>query len=190
MKKIINNILVISLIIGSLSYLIYYGINMNFYRVIPAVIVFVLLGILYISNKKYFNFNETNKLVIISFLFLAQFLGSVVNLYTKISWYDSFVHYLSGAFAVYVANLILTKTKTSFSNKLIKLLFYFGFSCSIIVLWETFEFTSDTLLKTVLQHANTTGVVDTMVDTIMALLGTITALLVTSKKEKKNRNYK
>ena len=182
MKKIINMILTTGLMIGSIGYLIYYGVNMNFYRLVPAVLVFVLLGIFYILDKKYFNFNETNKLIIISFLFLAQFLGSVVNLYTKISWYDSFVHYLSGAFSVYVANLILIKTKTTLSNRLGKLLFFFGFSCSIIVLWETFEFTSDMFLGTVLQHADTTGVVDTMVDTIMALLGTITALLIPIKK--------
>lgn len=184
MKKITNRILVTTLMLGSIGYLIYYGISMNFYRLIPAVLVFVLLGIFYILDKRCFNFNETNKLIIIGFLFLAQFLGSVVNLYTKVGWYDSFVHYLSGAFSVYVANLILIKTKTTFPNQLGRFLFHFGFSCSIMVLWETFEFTSDMFLGTFLQHADTTGVVDTMIDTIMALLGTITALLIPIKKYK------
>lgn len=184
MKKIINNILIISLLIGSFGYLIYYGINMNFYRLVPAVIVFVLLGLLFLLDKKTFSFTENNKLIIIGFLFLAQFLGSVVNLYTKISWYDSFVHYLSGAFSVYIGTIILTKTETSFSNKLIKYLFYFSFACSIIVLWETFEFTSDMLLGTVLQHADTTGVMDTMIDTIMAMLGAITALVIPKNNKK------
>lgn len=50
---------------------------------------------------------STMELVYVIFIILAQFIGSVVNLYNRVWWYDLFAHFLSGVLTSVLALVIL-----------------------------------------------------------------------------------
>lgn len=137
---------------------------------------------------------ESMELIYLSFLFLAQFLGSVVNLYAKIYWFDSFVHFVSGILtAVLSISILYWFHKYDSKSIWFNIFFMIAFSLMIASLWEFFEFTSDSILKGDTQHVLTTGVGDTMKDMIVAFLGSIlTAIYYAYEKtmERKQLFYK
>ena len=47
------------------------------------------------------------ELIYVVFIILAQFLGSVVNLYNTFWWYDLFTHFLSGILTAVLSLVIL-----------------------------------------------------------------------------------
>lgn len=119
------------------------------------------------------NINNWMKNIYVIFIFLAHFLGSIVDLYHTIYWYDSFTHFLSGILIAFLATYILVLCK-KYSEKSIvfTVLFIMGLSFLVAGLWEMFEFTSDKLFGKDAQNVLTTGVDDTMKDMIVAALGT------------------
>lgn len=112
--------------------------------------------------------------VYLIFVFLAQFLGSVVNLYASIYWFDSFTHFVSGILtAVFAIAILFWFQKYDSQSILFNIFFMIAFSLMVASLWEFFEFTSDRLLGGDTQKVLTTGVTDTMKDMIVAFLGAI-----------------
>lgn len=109
----------------------------------------------------------------IIFHFFAASLGSVINLYKYIGFYDKLVHYLSGIIlaegGMIIISCIFKKRKITNDN-LVKILFSFFFSASCAGLWEIYEFTADQLIKTNMQGGNS----NTMGDIISGVLGAIT----------------
>lgn len=121
--------------------------------------------------------NKLNDYLIIIytiFITLAHFLGSIVNLYHKIYWYDSFAHFLSGILVAIIATYILVILKKYEKHSYVfNLLFILGVSFMVAGMWEIFEFTSDNIFSKDAQNALTTGVTDTMKDIILAAAGTL-----------------
>lgn len=107
------------------------------------------------------------------FIFLADFLGCVVNLYNMIGWYDLFVHFLSGIFTFGVGLFVLRRIFVGECSVLFEVIFSICLVMMIASLWEFFEFGADWLLGMDLQHTIDTGVWDTMEDMIVAFLGGI-----------------
>lgn len=131
-----------------------------------------------------FKITDEMELVYVIFIILAQFVGSVVNLYNLTWWYDLFAHFLSGVLTSILALVVMDwfgvyKEK----NKWFNALFMIGFTLMIASLWEFIEFGAFVFLKMDVQHHLTTGVFDTMEDMLIAFLGsiivTITYLLET-----------
>lgn len=119
---------------------------------------------------------ERMEFVYLIFLFFAQFLGSIVNLYASIYWFDSFTHFVSGILtAVFAIAVLFWFNKYDHKSVAFNILFMIAFSLMVASLWEFFEFTSDRLFHGDTQKVLETGVVDTMKDMIVACLG---ALLV------------
>lgn len=117
---------------------------------------------------------DSMEMVYLLFVFLAQFLGSVVNLYSSIYWFDSFTHFLSGILTAVFALAILNWFHQYQSKSIsFNIFFMIAFSLMVASLWEMFEFTSDCLLGGDTQKVAETGVTDTMKDMIVALLGAI-----------------
>ena len=52
-------------------------------------------------------------------------------------------------------------------------------------IWEIFEFTVSKIMGTDPQHVKTTGVDDTMLDTIMAFTGSVIFIIINSFKKEK-----
>lgn len=139
-------------------------------KVFAYIMIFISISIPYLLNKTKFFLTNREELLYSSFIFLSLFLGFVLNLYNIIWWYDILAHFLSGIFVFEIGLFILNKLnlKTNFYFKI--------FFCLILVLgvsslWEIFEFCIDQAFQTDMQNVILTGVIDTMEDMIMALLG-------------------
>jgi uncharacterized membrane protein YjdF len=152
--------------------------NGDYSRVFSYISILIVVLIPLILRKTRFKLSEENKLVLNSFIFIADFLGCIANLYNKIWWFDLMAHYLSGVFTFMTAIFILKRlNKYDARNILFNLLFIFGIVFLCAGLWEIAEFSCDYLLNTNLQHNLETGVYDTMEDIIVAFLGGVTTLV-------------
>ncbi|MGN1481960.1 hypothetical protein [Porcipelethomonas sp.] len=116
----------------------------------------------------------------------AAAMGSVINLYHYIGFYDRFVHYLSGILlaegGMLIISFILEKRKIE-KDHIIMLLFSFFFSSSCAGFWEIYEFTADNILNINMQGTNT----NTMGDIVSGVLGAATyfiASILILKREK------
>ncbi|MEW8955409.1 hypothetical protein [Clostridium sp.] len=106
------------------------------------------------------------------FIFISMFLGKINNFYGLISWWDLFLHGMSGPVLVMVGYIIFIR----FNNKNIKdnidpfviTLFALFFSVAMAGCWEIFEFTTDNLLGLNSQGGS---LQDTMEDIIAGTLG-------------------
>ena len=121
------------------------------------------------------------------FDFFAAALGSVINLYRSVGFYDRFVHYLSGLLLAEAGVIIieyLFRKRQIKSDSLIRLVFAFFFSCACAGFWEIYEFTADILIKANMQGDNS----NTMGDIVSGVLGALTyfcASLLMMKRKKR-----
>lgn len=125
-----------------------------------------------ILRKLKINISSTSEFVFIIFVFVGHFLGSIVALYNKIYWLDTFAHFLSGIVVSFFVLEFIKKAKIK-TNLLFDCLFIVGMSSLIALSWEIFEFTCDNLFNKDAQKVLLTGVDDTMKDMIVALLGSL-----------------
>ena len=110
--------------------------------------------------------------VIVLFLFSTLILGEVGNAYIKFWWWDMVLHASSGVVIGFVGFLILYvpyiggRLKMSFG-----MIAFFSFCMGLAfgALWEMYEFGSDLLLHTHMQHGNA----DTMHDLVTDALGAL-----------------
>lgn len=106
----------------------------------------------------------TFEVIILLFIFSAEILGELNNFYIKIPHWDTMLHTMNGFLcaALGFALVDMMNREERFSLKLspaFLAVVAFCFSMTIGVLWEFFEFTSDTLLSLDMQK-------DTIVNTI------------------------
>lgn len=174
MKKI-NNVLIFLAGLASLCFAVK-DFNIGAYdRLLASLsIIFVLFIPRMVTKILKIKISDAMELVYIVFIILAQFLGSVVNLYNKIWWYDLFAHFLSGVLTSVLALVVLDwfgiyKEKNNHFNAF----FIIAFTLMIASLWEFIEFGSFVFFKMDVQHHLTTGVFDTMEDMLVAFLGSI-----------------
>lgn len=172
MYKLLNKILLVIMNIGTIIVAILNFTNNNYSRVMTFVAIFPLLLIPFIINKTKLKLSDKEIFLYYLFILLADFIGCVCNLYNNVSWYDIFVHFLSGMFTFVLATIIYRMISND-NNKLLKILFCLGIVALIAITWEVFEFSIDSLAHTNLQHNQDTGVIDTMQDMIVATLGGI-----------------
>lgn len=173
--KKLNNVLIFLITLISVCYAVRdfnYGAYDRLLSSLSIVLVLFIPRILAKILKS--KIPSTLEFIYIIFIFLAQFLGSVVNLYSKIWWYDLFMHFLSGIFTAVIALFVLKwfglyKEK----NKSFNIVFIISFSLMVASLWEFGEFFAYNLFGMDVQHHLTTGVFDTMQDMLVAFLGSI-----------------
>lgn len=133
----------------------------------------LLLFLIYIALLYIIKMNQSLKFVALTFGFLGGFLGFLLHLYKVTTWYDTFIHFISGIFVGLVAIYILNKFKLYDKNNILfNTLFIILFSLSVSALWEVIEFILDKIFNSDMQR-KLTGVNDTMKDIICALLGNI-----------------
>ncbi|MGN0624509.1 MAG: hypothetical protein ACI4JA_11270 [Oscillospiraceae bacterium] len=116
-------------------------------------------------------------LLAMMFDIFAAALGSVINLYRYVGFYDKFVHYLSGILLAEAGMILISylfKKRSMKDDHAVKLLFSFFFSASCAGFWEIYEFTADNLIKANMQGGNN----NTMGDIISGVLGALTYCLV------------
>lgn len=134
-----------------------------------------------ILNKLKIKINIKLEFTYLIFILFAYFLGVIINLYDKITSYDTIMHFISGIFTGYIALNLLEN-----NSKIHNILFILGFVSLIALSWKIFEYISSIIFNVDPQRVKLTGVSDTMKDMIVALLGGI--LVIITKKIDKNVN--
>ncbi len=174
MKKILNYILILFMLIGN-TYLLFHDYLIGNTSRIPTYLsLYFLLLIPRLIKTLKFNMSIEIELVYYIFIFLAQFLGSGVNLYKYISWFDTFTHFLSGILTCFIAIILLQLFgHNPHKNVLFHITYILGIVCMIACLWEFFEFGMDQFTSMNLQHSIETGVKDTMYDILAAFSGSL-----------------
>ena len=162
----------------------------------------LFLIIMKLGNKfiKKSSIEISNAIYIILVLFCSAhfFLGEIINLYAKVSWWDGLLHAFSGMLISFLSFSLITiindSHKTEFHlNIAFSCIFAFSLAISIGVLWEIIEFASDKFFLTNMQRAyestlegNSRGValvgqaalVDTMKDLMLDSFGSFLSCLL------------
>lgn len=141
------------------------------------------------------------KLSFILFIFLAMFLGNLLNFYQRFFWWDTMLHFASGAlFALAGLSLLVSMIREPDLirqiNPRVFFLFSFVFSLACGAVWEVFEFASDSFLGMNMQrwqsdmtplqwealrlvsNRSNPGLIDTMKDMMAGGLGALLASLL------------
>ena len=167
LMKIINYILLIIMCVGSFSLMIYRVSQGRFGRVPTDIAIYFVLLIPAIL-KRFIKIGEKDKLEFYIFIFIAEFLGCIVNLFKYISWFTNTLGEYASSKGLKVLRII---NKYDEKNILFNLLFAIAISLSSACIWEIFEFSIDNLFNMNLQHNIDTGVIDTMKDIIACTTG-------------------
>lgn len=187
MKKIYNLFLILIMLIMDMLY-IYQALTLKVYDRFLTYIALPFILLIPLVYEKVFkrNVDINLKVIFYTFIFVADFLGCVVNLYNTTEWFDVFAHYLSGVLSAFIA-VIMMKNFHYKETKFGVIIYVLSVTCLIAVTWEIFEFCMDNFAGMNLQHVIETGIHDTMEDVISAVIGSICFLafyLSTSKKGK------
>lgn len=173
--KFYNMLLIIVMSVATILVALTEFNSINTTRFITFIIIYPMLFATLLLKK--IKIDDSKIFLYLIFIFVADFLGCVINLYNTVSWFDLFAHFLSGIFTFVLGLIIYDKIAKRDNNKILKILFCLGIVGIIIVVWEIIEFTGDNLIGANLQHNIDTGVVDTMQDMIVALLGGLLATI-------------
>ncbi len=172
---IVNLILVFCLLVVMFYQFIFHFSTLSFSKILTTASILPIIMVPYLLDKV-FHYQMTQELqfVYYFFTFISLALGSVLNFYHTISWFDLFAHFLTGVVASFVSCIFLKKYKIlKRENTLFVILFMILFAVSISAFWEFFEFFSDKILGGDTQYVKSTGVSDTMEDMLIAFLGSI-----------------
>lgn len=156
-------------------------------RIMATCALFLVVLVPFIIRKiLHYEMSELVEFVYLIFILLAHLLGSVVNLYAKIWWWDLFVHGLSGVLTAILGLLLLKRfSLLPNRNKWFVVIFMICFSLSVASMWEFFEFTMDKITGGDTQWVVKTGVDDTMTDMLIAFFGSILFTIYYSLAERK-----
>ncbi len=114
---------------------------------------------------------------------LVLILHKIVMVLGVRSQSDWLMHYLGGLAITYFCYriILLHKKKIGSLNKFVLYSYSFCSGCTIALFWDLFEFASDQILGTDIQHS----LIETMFDLTYGVLGAITVLLFLCLKELK-----
>lgn len=170
-----NKLFISLLLLFNSGYLLYLIMSGNQSRILVTLSLYLTVFIpAVIRHSLKVKITDRMEFFYLLFLFFAQFLGSVVNLYSSIYWFDSFVHFASGILtAVFSLAILFWFHKYDSKTVLFNIFFMIAVSLMAASFWEFFEFTCDRLLGGDAQKAIETGVFDTMKDMIVAFLGSL-----------------
>lgn len=176
MKKINNIIIILSLIVELIYFIMNPIITVDNILLLLSYIpvIFIPRIFNFIFKKSKIKITDDIEFAYLIFLILAFLFGSIMRGYSRIYWYDSFTHLLSGVFTAFMA-IVLLKWLNRYNKKdiVFNIIYIILITLSVAVLWECVEFTIDKVLGMDTQKVLTTGVNDTMKDMICALIGSI-----------------
>lgn len=174
MMKLWNSVLVVVACVISVFLGVESFIDGNSYRMLIRFSVLLTMLVPYLLNfflKK--KIPESMLCLFLTFVFCGHFLGSVLDFYGKIYWYDKLTHFVSGILTALLSFFLLLSFRQYGKNKAYDVFFLIATTALVAVSWECIEYTTDILFQKDAQNVLTTGVNDTMQDMIVALLGSI-----------------
>ena len=162
--------------------------NLPVERMIYRFALTILMCVPYAIKKIFkISFSKLVSSIYYLYMFLAGFLGVVINLYAKLVWWDILIHFLMGAviavLSIYILNYTIYRKDKSKHNLFFTFLFMIMFSMGVGALWEIVEFFGDLLFGLNLQrfvgYVGAKAVFDTMLDLCIDLIGAICGVLFT-----------
>lgn len=131
------------------------------------------------------------------YMFLAGFLGGIINFYQRFFWWDILIHFIMGmvvaVLSIYILNFTIYRKDRAKHNLFFTFLFMISFAMAIGAVWEIWEFAGDVLFKLNAQnHIGEIGLValrDTMVDLCMDFIGAICGVIFTAVVLKINKKF-
>jgi len=175
-NKIINLINVIFIIIAILISLYFVVFRDNkIGLILKDLSVIITITLPYIIEKLFkLKIDNVTKSFYIIFVFFAHFLGAICEVYNMFQGFDKITHWLSGILTAHIALLLLKQMKKhNKKDRMFNILFMISITFMIAGLWEIFEFCANILFGGDAQRVAATGVTDTMLDIIVAFLGSI-----------------
>ncbi len=147
----------------------------NLTKILTVLCIFPLVMVPYLLDKiKIYHMDEVVIFFYYIFLLLSLVLGSILDYYCKIWWFDLFTHFISGILTSIVAFIILQENHLIKSNnKSFCILFLIVFTIGIAGCWEYFEYICDKIFHADCQYVKETGVDDTMTDMLIATMASI-----------------
>lgn len=131
--------------------------HQNWDNVFLCVLTLILFTIPYFIDRKLkINLPNTLEIIILLFIFSAEILGEIQNFYGIFKSWDTILHTLNGFLCAAIGFSLIDilnrneKFHINLSPFFVALV-AFCFSMTVGVLWEFFEFGSDTILKTDMQ---------------------------------------
>ena len=103
--------------------------------------------------------------ILFSFYAFGPLLGAVYNFYYYTSWWDDLLHLLAGTvFAVVGAELAVLLNKNNKTSYMFAAVFGILLSIGIAVVWEFFEYSSDTFLHSDMQADTIINIINTKIN--------------------------
>ena len=179
MIKKINNLLILIILIGSIVVL--NKSKLDLVNTLKILSIFLSINVINILKLK-IKIDDKINLVYIIFVILAHFLGVILNFYDKYPGYDKVIHFIFGLVAAYFSLFLL---KDSNINKKIGIIVI---TLAMATLWEIYEYICSIIFNIDPQEVLKTGVNDTMLDIIVAFIGSIIVSLFYRKSFDKKNN--
>lgn len=171
---------------------VYYIFKRDFKKMKSAVIVFILTFLLVFLEKiLHIQIDAIGGGIYYTVLFLSIYLGSELGFYDKYSWWDRALHFLCGI--MFVSFGVPLGSKMGITSQFWRLFFCLTLSTTLHVFWEIAEYIVDCISRTDHQrwqkHSKSknhvsekaiqpAGLVDTMNDIIICMIGTIASCVV------------
>lgn len=139
-------------------------------------IVFTIFWLYFLKKCFKLDISDELNFLWIIFIFLAHYLGVICEFYFKFNFFDKITHTFSGVLSGSVALLAIYKIKSK--NFWFNVLFILSFTWFCAGMWEVFEYLCNILFGGDAQRVALTGVNDTMLDMIVAFLGSLIVCVV------------
>lgn len=172
---------------------IYKAYKKDFKLILPAIIVFLLtLSVSLLDIIWKLKIDTVGSAIYYTIIFMSIYLGGGFDFYNKYAYWDRVIHFLSGI--AFVSLGIALSSKIENLDRFHILFFCLTLASFFHVIWEIAEYIVDSIThsdhqrwqkyhkktvnhkpKTAIQSA---GLVDTMNDTIVCMIGTISACIV------------
>lgn len=173
--KILNKVLIIILLIIMFYQFIFHFSSMSISKILTTASIIPIIVIPYLIDKIFhYQMKEGLLFIYYGFIVIALGLGSILNFYTRIAWFDLLAHFIAGIVASIASWIVLEKSGLFERKRLgLIILLMITFSLSVSCLWEFFEFFSDLIFDGDAQWVKETGVHDTMEDMLIAFFGSL-----------------
>ncbi len=155
---------------------------------IMSALVTIVIGLMPLFLAKVFKIEFSPVLIAtyITFVFLAHFIGSVIDTYDRVSLYDDFTHTIFGAVGALIAIYLFTSFNDYKQFKYRTMaMFVFFFPLAFGAVWEIYEFAADEVLGLIMQRAvwvvesgySIYGTADTVHDLWVTFIGATVVLV-------------
>ena len=128
----------------------------NWYNVVTCVVALLLFTIPTIVSERYkITIPSLLEAIIYLFIYASAILGEINNFYTLIPYWDTVLHTLNGFLCAGIGfslvDLLNQNSKQIKLSPVYVAIVAFCFSMTIGILWEFFEFTADSIVRTDMQ---------------------------------------